>query len=101
MMDEIQKLEKELQAADEKIQAALRNGKIPTSDDYADVDRIKANLKVARRVRAMDAKRIDPKRTRKISILLSDDEFQRLSKKAEAAGIDLSKYIRDLLRNQA
>lgn len=98
-MDEIQKLEEELKAADEKIQASLRAGKIPTSDDYADVDQIKAKLKVARRVRSMDAKRTDAKLTRKISIMLPDDEFQTLAKKAEAAGEDLSKHIRRLLKN--
>ena len=98
-MDEIQKLEKELAAANETIQATLRTGKIPTSDDYAGIDRIKAKLKVARRVRAMDEKRIDPKLTRKITISLPEDEYQALKKKADEGGIDFSKYIRSLLKS--
>ncbi|MEN6360730.1 MAG: hypothetical protein ABFD63_06575 [Smithella sp.] len=97
-MDEIQKLEKELAAAHETIDATLRTGKIPTPDDYAGIDRIKAQLKVARRIRAMDAKRTDPKLTRKVTILLPEEEFQTLTKKATEGGVDLSKYIRMLLK---
>lgn len=93
-------LEKKLKDAEEGIQAIFKAGKIPGQDDYADIDRIKQQLKVARRVKAMDAKRVDPKLTRKISLLLPDDEYQTLTKKASDAGVDLSKYIRNLLKNQ-
>jgi len=94
---DIAALEKKLKEAEDEIQVLFKAGKIPTPD-YAEVDRIKRELKAARRVRAMDAKRVDPKLTRKISILLSDDEYQALTKKATDAGVDLSKYIRSLLK---
>ena len=97
--DRIGPLEEQLQAEETKIKGLLRAGQIPAKADYADLDRIKNELKAARRVRAMDAKRIDPKLTRKISLLLPDDEYQALTKKAAAAGVDLSKYIRSLLKS--
>jgi predicted DNA binding CopG/RHH family protein len=59
---------------------------------------VRHKLKVARRVKAMDEKRVDPKLTRKISILLSEDEYQALTIKAANSGVDLSKYIRSLLK---
>jgi predicted DNA binding CopG/RHH family protein len=48
----------------------------------------------------MDAKRTDPKLTRKVTILLPEEEFQTLTKKATEGGVDLSKYIRMLLKKQ-
>jgi hypothetical protein len=98
---DIDTLEKELKEAEAGIQDLIKAGKIPTPDDYADIDRIKGKLKVARRVRAMDAKRSDPKLTRKVSILLPEDEFQVLTKEAKIVGEDLSKYIRRLLKNKS
>jgi predicted DNA binding CopG/RHH family protein len=65
-----------------------------------ELDEVRAQLKVARRVRAMDAKRTDPKLTRKVTILLPEEEFQTLTKKATEGGVDLSKYIRMLLKKQ-
>jgi len=59
---------------------------------------VRAELKVARRVRAMDAKRMDPKLTRQIGVRLTEDEHQELTKKATEAGGDLSRYIRHLLK---
>ena len=59
---------------------------------------VRAELKVARRVRAMDAKRVDPKLTRQIGVRLPEDEYQAVTKKAVDAGVDLSSYIRDLLK---
>ena len=60
---------------------------------------VRAKLKVARRVRAMDAKRVDPKLTRKVSFLMPEDEYETLLQKAK--GRDLSKYIRELINNYA
>ena len=100
MSTDIETLEEKLKEAEAKIQDILCGGKIPTPADYAGIDQIKSKLKVARRVKAMDAKRIDPKLTRKISILLPEDEFLALSKKAENNGVYLSNYIRNLLKNQ-
>lgn len=97
--ERIMELEKQLQVEEEKINGLLLTGKIPAKADYADMDRIKNKLKAARRIRAMDEKRVDPKLTRKISLLLPEDEYQTLIKKAADAGVDLSKYIRNLLKS--
>ena len=94
----IESLEKQLQAEETKVNALYQAGKIPAPGDYAEIDRIKRELKTARRVRAMDAKRVDPKLSRKVSILLSEFEYVELMKKAEVKGVDLSKYIRALLK---
>lgn len=59
---------------------------------------VRAELKVARRVRAMDAKRVDPKLTRQIGVRLTEDEYQELTKKAAESGVELSTYIRNLLK---
>ncbi|MHB8093172.1 MAG: ribbon-helix-helix protein, CopG family, partial [Syntrophales bacterium] len=58
-------------------------------------------LKTARRVKAWDEKRTDPKLTRKVTIMLPEDEHKELSKKAAARGVDLSKYIRQLLKGES
>lgn len=97
MIDKVRELEAALLKEENKINKLLKGGKILTTADYTEVDRIKKELKVARRVMAMDASRTEPKLTRKISILLSEDEFEKLSKKAEKEGILLSKYFRKLL----
>ena len=94
-------LEKRLQEAETAVQEIFKAGKIPTPEDYAGVDRTKAALKVARRIKAMNAKRTDPKLTRKVTILLPEDEFQALTEKAAEEGVDLSKYIRMLLKNRS
>jgi hypothetical protein len=64
-----------------------------------ELEDVRAELKVARRVRAMDAKRVDPKLTRKVSFLMPENEYEALLQKAE--GNDLSKYIRDLIKKGA
>jgi hypothetical protein len=96
--DKIKEFEATLLAEENKISNLLRCGKILTPLDYAEVDRIKKELKVARRVMAMDASRTEPKLTRKISVLLSENEFENLSRKAQNECIILSKYIRRLLK---
>lgn len=97
--DRIRELEAQLQAEQEKINDLLRAGQIPSKADYADMDRLKAELKVARRVRAMDATRINPKLTRQIGVRLTEDEFQELTKRAAESGVELSRYIRDLIKS--
>jgi len=54
--EKIRELEAQHQAEQEKINGLLRAGKIPAKADYADLDRIKNELKVARRVRAIKGK---------------------------------------------
>ena len=65
---------------------------------HRELAEVRAELKAARRVRAMDAKRVDPKLTRQIGVRLTEDEYQELTKKAEESGVDISNYIRNLLK---
>lgn len=94
----IKELERQTQTEENKIKAMLQAGKVPTKDDYSELDKIKRELKTARRVKSLDEKRVDPKLTRKVSILLSDDEYRELVKNAINKGVDLSKHIRQLLK---
>jgi hypothetical protein len=96
--ERIRELEGQLEAEEEKIKALFLSAKIPTPGDYAERDRIRGELKTARRIRAMDEKRVDPKLTRQIGVRLTEDEYQAATKKAAEAGVDLSTYIRDLLK---
>jgi len=97
MTDQIKALEAALYDAEKQVHEIFKTGKIPEPADYADVDRIKRDLKTARRIASM-AMRSEPKLTRKISVLLSDNEFNELSERAENKGMILSKYIRQLLK---
>jgi homospermidine synthase len=97
MEEKIRELEeKERALTVQAIEGARAGAVSPTlRRELADV---RAELKVARRVRAMDVKRIDPKLTRQIGVRLTEDEHQELTKKATEAGVDLSTYIRNLLK---
>lgn len=53
--ERIKALEGQLEAEEEKIKALFLTAKIPTPGDYAERDRIRAELKTARRVRAQEA----------------------------------------------
>ena len=99
--ERIRELEGQLEAEEAKIKALFLSAKIPTPDDYIERDRIRGELKTARRVRAMDANRTEPKKARKVTIMFPEEEFQELTKDAEKMGVDLSKYIRALLNNRS
>ncbi len=96
--DRIRELEAQLEAEETKIKALFLTAKIPAPGDYAERDRIRGELKTARRVRAMDEKRTDPKKTSRFSILLPDAELEILTKRAEERGVIFSSYIRHLLK---
>jgi len=98
--ERIRELEGQLEAEETKIKAFFLSAKIPTPGDYAERDRIRTELKTARRIRAMDAKRTDPKLTRSYTITFSEDEFKDLSERAKKKGMILSKYIRHLLKGE-
>lgn len=97
----IEGLERELSEAGQVIDELFRQGKIPAPADYADIDRIKKELKTARRVKAMDEKRTEPKLTRSYTITFTEDEYKELSERAERKGMILSKYIRHLLKGES
>jgi hypothetical protein len=98
MEERIRELEGQLEAEETKIKALFLTAKIPTPDDYAERDRIRGELKTARRVKAMDANRTVPKKTGRFSILLPDDELEILTNRAEEKGVIFSSYIRHLLK---
>lgn len=89
--------EKEKSLMVQSIEAAKTGAVSPTL--HQELAEVRAELKVARRIRAMDAKRIDPKLTRQIGVRLTEDEHQELTKKATEAGVDLSQYIRHLIKS--
>lgn len=99
--ERIKALEGQLEEEETKIKGLFLAGKVPTPGDYAETDRIRRDLKTARRVRAMEAKRVDPKLTRKVTLMLSEEEFQELTKEADETGVDLSKHIRALLKSRS
>lgn len=92
---ELEKKERALMV--QSIEGAKAGAVSPTL--HRELAEVRAELKVARRVRAMDAKRVDPKLTRRIGLLLTEAEYQELTKKAAEAGVDLSKHIRSLLKS--
>jgi predicted DNA binding CopG/RHH family protein len=97
MEEKIRELEeKEKSLMVQSIEAAKTGAVSPTlHQEFAEV---RAELKVARRVRAMDAKRVDPKLTRQIGVRLTEDEYQDLTQKAAESGVELSTYLRNLLK---
>ena len=93
--DTIKELEQKETALTVQTIEGARTGAVSPSI-HRELAEIRAKLKTARRVRAMDAKRTGPKLTRKVSFLLPEYEYQELLRKAD--GKELSKYIRDILK---
>lgn len=93
----IEELERQLQIAEKKVNDLFRSGKIPGPEDYADIDRIKGELKTARRTRTMEAWRTDPKLTRRVTFSVSDQEYEEIAERAQRTGLTLSEYIRQVL----
>ena len=59
---------------------------------------VRQKLKVARRVATMKARRTEPIKTSRFSILLPDEELDILTAKAKESGLVFSQYIRHLLK---
>jgi len=53
----IEELEEQLSTAEVKVKELFQVGKIPGPEDYADIDRIKKELKTARRIKTAKEKR--------------------------------------------
>lgn len=98
-MNDIQKLEDKLKAQESRINDLFRQGKIPGHADHDALDRIKKNLKTARRIQTMESKRSDPLLTERAAVRLSKDEYERLRRQADEKGISVSDHIRELIRN--
>ena len=97
--ERIKALEAQLESEETRIKGLIMSGKkILTPDDYAETDRIKKELKAARRVRTMDAKRVEPKLTRGYNLTFSENEYQELVAEADQRGMKLSSYIRELIK---
>ncbi len=99
--ERIRELEGQLEAEEAKIKTLFLSAKIPAPGDYDERDRIRAELKTARRVKAWDKKRTSPKLTHSYTINFSEDEYRELSERAEKNGMILSKYIRHLLKAES
>lgn len=98
MKRKIADLEASLKGAEIALAALYRAGQIPSHYDYEEIDKLKAALRVARRVASMEKTRTEPKKERKITVLLSLSEYEALTVNAKQKGLILSKYIRYLLK---
>ena len=65
---------------------------------HRELEEVRAELKVARRVATMKARRTEPIKTSRFSILLPDEELSILTTKAKESGLVFSQYIRHLLK---
>lgn len=91
---DIDTLEKQLRKAEKGIDALIRAGQIPTPGDYADIDRINKELKVARRINTMKARREKELLDITISVNISRRVREQLLAIAAARAMTLSDFIR-------
>ena len=94
---DIETLTVSLKVAEGEIEAHLRAGKIPTPADYSEIDRIKAELKIARRVSTMKARRTADGREyldTTISVSISRISRDKLEAMAASKAMTLSEYLR-------
>ena len=63
-----------------------------------ELEEVRAELKTARRVATMKARRTEPIKTSRFSILLPDEELDILTTRAKESGLVFSQYIRHLLK---
>jgi len=65
---------------------------------HLELAEVRAELKAARRIATMKARRAEPIKTSRFSILLPDEELNILTTKAKESGLGFSQYIRHLLK---
>lgn len=94
---DIDSLEKKLKEAEKGVQELFKAAKIPTPPDYSEIDRIKAELKIARRVSTMKARRTADGREyldTTISVSISRISRDKLEAMAASKAMTLSEYLR-------
>ena len=94
----VKSLERELAIEQDKIDALLRSGKIPTQKDWEKTKKIEKELRIAKGLVTRQRKRKRPPLTKKISLLLTDKEYETLKAQAEAKRQRLGKHVREMVR---
>ena len=96
LQERIRDLETQLQAEEEKIKSLFLSGKIPTAEDYAETDRIKQELKTARRSLTVSSKN-DELKSKLIRFMVTATEYTSIKERADNKGLSMSEYIREVL----
>lgn len=97
MEEKIRELEeKERALMVQSIEGAKTGGVSPSL--HQELAEVRAELKAARRIATMKARRTEPIKTSRFSILLPDEELNILTTKAKESGLGFSQYIRHLLK---
>ncbi|OPY11731.1 MAG: hypothetical protein A4E70_00964 [Syntrophus sp. PtaU1.Bin005] len=94
-MDRIKALEGQLSTAEAKIQNLFKAGKVPGPEDYAEIDRIKKELKTARRIKSTKEKRGETEFfSTTIGVNVPLGVREQIEGLAAAKGVTLSEYMR-------
>ncbi|MDD5476385.1 MAG: hypothetical protein PHU03_07735 [Syntrophales bacterium] len=81
----------------EKIDRLFREGRIPTQGDYAELDRLKKELKTARILDTKARQRTAPLLDRSVTLKMPLSEYEELSRRATENGVSISLYIRTVI----
>ena len=65
---------------------------------HKELEEVRAELKRLRRIATIKARRTEPIKTSRFSILLPDEELNILTANAKESGLGFSQYIRHLLK---
>lgn len=91
----IKELEGQLSEAEAKLKDLFKAGKIPGPEDYADIDRIKKELKTARRIKTAKEKRGEADFfDTTIGVNVPQAVREQLEGLAALKGVTLSEYMR-------
>jgi len=93
--DKIKALEDQLAKAERKIPDLFKAGKVPGPEDYAEIDRLKKELKSARRVKTTKEKRGETEFfSTTIGVNVPLGVREQIEGLAAAKGVTLSEYMR-------
>lgn len=100
-MEEIQQrivnLERSLQEEETRIQDLFKSGKVPTREEYEQLDRIKKDLRVERGIATKKAKRETPYLDRRVTVKMPSADYDKLLKRAGSEGMKVSEYLRVII----
>ena len=95
--DKVKMLEQALALENDKMGLLFKSGKIPTSEDWAPIRRLEKKLRTARGIFTRQLRRESPSLTKSVTVMLTEDQFDVIRIKAEAAGVKPSRYVRELI----
>lgn len=97
--DNIERLQRAIETEEERINDRFKAGKIPDKEDYRELDRLKRALRSERIQATKEARRTDPLLTERFSVKVSEEEYVQIQREAEAKGMNISDFIRGLIRD--